>query len=172
GATEPRRLLSFVDPPQPLDASVVSVSRAQLRGFRAVARDPQVHVGRQELHRLEQHGQPLARFVAADEEDRRAVGGRRLRLGEATDFDAVEQQRALAAPRNARSVRSWADGSGAIGATEPFAAVGTERPRGVTPASGGGPSHGPSTRTSCPRLRNERAKPSTWPCTPPGTVRL
>ena len=40
-------------------------------------------------------------------------------------------------------VRSWAEGSGAIGATEPLAAVGTLRPRGVTPASGGGPSHGP-----------------------------
>ena len=45
--------------------------------------------------------------------------------------------------RSARIVRSCADGSGASGATEPFAAVGTLRPRGVTPASGGGPSHGP-----------------------------
>ena len=50
--------------------------------------------------------------------------------------------------RSARMVRSWADGSGAMGATDPLAAVGTLLPRGVTPASGGGPSHGPSTRTS------------------------
>ncbi len=39
-------------------------------------------------------------------------------------------------------VRSWAAGSGAIGATDPLAAVGTLLPSGVTPASGGGPSHG------------------------------
>ena len=73
--------------------------------------------------------------------------------------------------RRARIVRSWADGSGASGATEPLAAVGTLRPSGVTPASGGGPSQGASTRASWPSARNERASPSTWPWTPPGMVR-
>ena len=64
-----------------------------------------------------------------------------------------------ASSRRARMVRSWHDGSGAIGATEPLAAVGIDRPSGVTPASGGGPSHGPSTRTSWPEVRSARAKP-------------
>ena len=68
-------------------------------------------------------------------------------------------------------MRSWADGSGASGATEPLAAVGTLRPSGVTPASGGGPSQGASTRASWPSARNERASPSTWPWTPPGMVK-
>jgi hypothetical protein len=35
-----------------------------------------------------------------------------------------------------------AEGSGAIGATDPFAAVGIELPSGVTNPSGGGPSDG------------------------------
>ena len=48
----------------------------------------------------------------------------------------------------ARIVRSAADGSGASGAIDPFAAVGSELPSGVTKLSGGGPSHGPSTRAS------------------------
>ncbi len=48
----------------------------------------------------------------------------------------------------ARSVRSAADGSGASGATDPLAAVGNELPSEVTKLSGGGPSHGPSTRAS------------------------
>jgi hypothetical protein len=61
---------------------------------------------------------------------------------------------------------------GAMGATEPLAASGTHIPSGVTPPSGGGPSHGPSTRTSCPSARNDRARPSTWPCTPPGKLKL
>ena len=69
-------------------------------------------------------------------------------------------------------VRSAAEASGAIGATEPLAAVGRLLPSGVTKDSGGGPSHGPSTRASWPRRRSSRARPSTWPCTPPGTVRL
>ena len=69
-------------------------------------------------------------------------------------------------------VRRAQEKSGAIGATEPLAAIGTESPSGVTEASGGGPSHGPSTRASSPRLRRARARPSTWPCTPPGSVRL
>jgi hypothetical protein len=48
----------------------------------------------------------------------------------------------------ARIVRSAADGSGASGAIEPFADVGRLLPSGVTNGSGGGPSQGPSTRTS------------------------
>jgi hypothetical protein len=71
-----------------------------------------------------------------------------------------------------RNVRRAADGSGASGAIEPLAASGSELPSGVTKLSGGGPSHGPSTRASCPRRRSSRARPSTWAWTPPGTVRL
>ena len=43
-------------------------------------------------------------------------------------------------------VRNDAEGSGASGAIEPLAAVGTLLPSGVTYVAGGGPSHGPSTR--------------------------
>ena len=46
--------------------------------------------------------------------------------------------------------RSVADASGASGATEPLADAGRLSPSGVTNGSGGGPSHGPSTRTSWP----------------------
>ena len=77
-----------------------------------------------------------------------------------------------ASSRSARIVRSCADRSGAIGATDPLAAVGTLLPSGVTPASGGGPSHGPSTRTSWPAVRSARANPRIWPWTPPGSDRL
>ena len=45
-------------------------------------------------------------------------------------------------------VRRAAEASGASGAIEPLAAVGRLLPSGVTNASGGGPSHGPSTRAS------------------------
>ena len=69
-------------------------------------------------------------------------------------------------------MRRAAAGSGAIGATEPLPAAGTEAPRGVTHGSGGGPSHGASTRASTPMTRSARAMPSTWPCTPPGMLRL
>ena len=71
-----------------------------------------------------------------------------------------------------RRVRSAADGSGAIGATEPLAERGSESPSGVMKLSGGGPSHGPSTRVSWPRRRSSRARPSTCAWTPPGTVKL
>ena len=47
--------------------------------------------------------------------------------------------------RTARMRRSWAEGSGAIGATEPLAAVGMLLPSGVTHPSGGGPSDGART---------------------------
>ena len=69
-------------------------------------------------------------------------------------------------------VRNDADGSGAIAAIDPLAAVGIELPSGVTKVSGGGPSQGPSTRASMPRSRRARPSPSTWPWTPPGRVRL
>jgi len=72
----------------------------------------------------------------------------------------------------ARITRSCADRSGASGATEPLVANGMDAPNGVTPGSGGGPSHGANTRTSWPRRRSALARPSTWPCTPPGTLRL
>lgn len=72
----------------------------------------------------------------------------------------------------ARIVRNAADGSGASGTIEPFAAVGRLLPSGVTNGSGGGPSHGPRTRASCPILRNSRAKPRTCTWTPPGIVKL
>src|SRR5207248_5940981 len=57
------------------------------------------------------------------------------------------------------------------GAHDPFDDIGIDFPSGVTPASGGGPSLGASTRTSWPSVRRARARPSTWPCTPPGIVR-
>ena len=43
--------------------------------------------------------------------------------------------------------------------TDPLDAVGRLLPSGVTPASGGGPSHGPNTRVSTPSARSERASP-------------
>ena len=72
----------------------------------------------------------------------------------------------------ARIARSWHEGSGATGAMEPLAIVGRLLPSGVTLVSGGGPSHGPSTRVGCPLRLSARASPSTCICTPPGTVRL
>src|SRR3954453_18652564 len=57
---------------------------------------------------------------------------------------------------------------GEIGATEPLEFHSTLGPTETIPGSGGGPSHGPTTRTSTPSLRSSRARPSTWPCTPPG----
>src|SRR5262245_22590304 len=77
-----------------------------------------------------------------------------------------------ASSASARMVLRAQEGSGASGATEPFAAVGMELPNGMTNCSGGGPSHGASTRASCPRARSTRARPNTCPWTPPGTVRL
>ena len=44
--------------------------------------------------------------------------------------------------QRARRVRRAHEASGAIGATDPFAASGTQSPSGVTPTSGGGPSQG------------------------------
>ena len=69
-------------------------------------------------------------------------------------------------------VRSAADGSGASGAIEPFAEVGRLLPSGVTNVAGGGPSHGPSTRTSIPDARSVRARAITCIWTPPGIDRL
>ena len=64
-----------------------------------------------------------------------------------------------------------AGGSGASGATEPLAASDTLGPTEITPASGGGPSQGPRTVAETPRWRRVRARPRTWPCTPPGSDR-
>ena len=72
----------------------------------------------------------------------------------------------------ARMVRRAAEGSGAIGATEPLPAAGTDAPSGETQGSGGGPSQGASTWASTPMDRRARASPSTWCCTPPGMLRL
>ena len=86
------------------------------------------------------------------------------------ELPPAERQVEIGDTADPARAQSWAAGSGASGATEPLAAVGTLRPSGVTPASGGGPSHGPSTRTSCPSRRSDRASPSTCPWTPPGMV--
>jgi phosphatidylinositol alpha-mannosyltransferase len=101
------------------------------------------------------------------------------RISEAEKIDRMKRARAFCAP----SLRGESFGvvlleamaagtSGASGATEPFTAVGRLLPRGVTNDSGGGPSHGPSTLTSCPFARIARASPSTCCWTPPGMVRL
>ena len=74
--------------------------------------------------------------------------------------------------RMARMARSWQEGSGATGAIEPLAIAGRLLPRGVTLGSGGGPSHGPSTRVGCPLRFSALASPNTCICTPPGWVRL
>ena len=74
--------------------------------------------------------------------------------------------------RNASSVRSdavvwsWTNGT-----TLPLDATPVVGPTVVTPGSGGGPSVGPMTRASTPMARSARARPSTWPWTPPGTDR-
>ena len=70
--------------------------------------------------------------------------------------------------RNTSAVRRAVAAPGEIGATEPLESHSTLGPTETTPGSGGGPSHGPTTRTSTPSLRSSRASPSTWPCTPPG----
>jgi hypothetical protein len=69
-------------------------------------------------------------------------------------------------------VRSVDATSGAMAAIDPLALSGAELPSGVTAASGGGPSQGPSTLASIPRLLSIRANASTWTWTPPGTVKL
>ncbi len=74
--------------------------------------------------------------------------------------------------RRALIVRRAAAGSGAIGATEPFPAAGTDAPRGVTQAAGGGPSQGARTWASTPSARIALAIPITWPWTPPGMLKL
>src|SRR5690349_20311202 len=74
--------------------------------------------------------------------------------------------------RRARIVRTAADGSGAIGATDPLVAHGIDLPSGVTPGSGGGPSQGAKTCTTWPMSRKARASARTCIWTPPGIVRL
>src|SRR4029079_14768996 len=70
--------------------------------------------------------------------------------------------------RNTSAVRRAVAAPGEMGATEPFESHSTLGPTYTMPGSGGGPSHGPTTRTSTPSLRSSRARPSTCPCTPPG----
>src|SRR6476659_8243836 len=70
--------------------------------------------------------------------------------------------------RNTSAVRRAVAAPGEIGATEPLESHSTLGPTDTTPGSGGGPSQGPTTRTSTPSLRSSRASPSTWPWTPPG----
>ena len=64
----------------------------ELLGLRAVAADPDAHVGRQVGQRGQQHLEALAGLVAPEEEDRRAVGGVGGPLGEALHLDRVEQE--------------------------------------------------------------------------------
>ena len=64
-----------------------------------------------------------------------------------------------ASSASARMVRSAHDGSGASGATEPLAAVGMVLPSGMTNSSGGGPSHGASTRASWPMRPQHPGQP-------------
>ena len=63
--------------------------------------------------------------------------------------------------RMTSAVRRAVARPGEIGATEPLEFHSTLGPTDTTPGSGGGPSHGPITRTSTPSLRNSRARPST-----------
>jgi hypothetical protein len=69
--------------------------------------------------------------------------------------------------RSASSVRRATALPDAIGATEPLESNRVLGPTVVIPGSGGGPSLGASTRASSPSARRLRARPSTWPCTPP-----
>ena len=69
--------------------------------------------------------------------------------------------------RAASSVRRATARPTAIGATEPLLGIRVLAPTLVIPGSGGGPSQGATTRASTPKPRSARAKPSTWPWTPP-----
>ena len=102
GAAQAARHLGVVDSPEPFHALVPCGLLAQLGRGRAVARHPDAHVGRQLRHRVEQHGEALARLVPPDEEDRRPVRRPRGRLGKALHLDAVEQQHVVAVERVAR----------------------------------------------------------------------
>ena len=79
------------------------------------------------------------------------VGPGRERLVQVDDVEVLVAQRPDRAQR--------ADGSGASGAIEPLAAVGRLLPSGVTQSSGGGPSHGASTRASWPSARSDAGQP-------------
>ena len=96
-----------------------------------------------------------------------------MAFGEAAYGEVAYGEAAGQSGSNASGTASLSlSASGATGATEPFDAVGRLLPSGVTNSSGGGPSHGASTLVSYPRRRMLRARASTWPCTPPGMVRL
>ena len=92
---------SSLEPAQPLDAGVAAVAGPQRLGLGARRRHPQPRRRRgRQAQGVEQHGQALARLVAADEEDRRARrSGSGVGLGEPLDLDAVEQQLVVAAER-------------------------------------------------------------------------
>src|SRR5262249_45097671 len=70
--------------------------------------------------------------------------------------------------RSASAVRRAVPFPVAIGAIDPFDSHSIVGPTETIDGSGGGPSHGATMRTSTSILRNSRASPSTWPCTPPG----
>ena len=112
-----RGLLLVGDPPEPLDRGVAGEPGLQRpRSPDRRRRPTSATSGGRLRHRLEQHVQALARLVAAEEEDRRAVGRRRRGLREAVDLDAVERAGgtrrrvprapARARPRTPRTARS------------------------------------------------------------------
>ena len=76
--------------------------------------------------------------------------------------------------RTKRSARAAAAGDSATGATDPLECSAMGRPMTkCSPAvrgTGTPSSAGPTTVTSWPDARRERARPNAWPCTPPGRV--
>ena len=88
------------------------------------------------------------------------VSGGRFRLGLGVSHAPVHTRLGVQAGRPLSDMTSY------------VAAVGIEFPSGMTYSSGGGPSQGARTRASWPSSLSTRARPSTWPCTPPGRVRL
>ena len=69
---QPAGLLLLADSPEPVD--VRELAAAQLRGLRAVAHHPEHRVALEARERVEEHGEALALLVAADEQDRGAIG--------------------------------------------------------------------------------------------------
>ena len=96
-AAQAGELLGVADPAEPRDPGVGGVGGLQRRAVGPVAGDPQPGVRGQLGERGEQHGQPLALLVATAEEDRRAVGRRRLGRRDHRFLHAVEQDVVVAA---------------------------------------------------------------------------
>ena len=69
-------------------------------------------------------------------------------------------------------MRNAADGSGASGTIEPFAAVGKLFPSGVTNGSGGGPSQVLGLARELRKMGHEARVLGPCDCTPPGIVKL